>query len=177
MALIVHNVNLHDFRNIHSRTIELNAGMNILVGPNATGKTNTVEAIQLLTTGSSFRHTPLHNLIRTGCDKARITAEIQGDQRVLDVVCAITPEHKRYTFNGKHISSSQLIHTLPSILFTPDDLGLVKGSATGRRQEIDSFASQVHAGYKRMLSAYTRGVEQRNKLLRDEWCDRALLDA
>ncbi len=177
MALIVRSITLHNFRNIHTRTIDFDAGMNVLIGSNATGKTNTLEAIQLVTTGVSFRHAALKNLIYEGENHARITARLEGDERVLSVGCDITPEHKRYTLNGKRTAAAQLTHTLPSILFNPDDLALVKGPAAQRRREIDSFAAQVHTGYKRILSSYTKGVEQRNKLLRDEWCDRALLDA
>ena len=67
--------------------------------------------------------------------------------------------------------------TLMSVLFSPDDLALVKRGASGRRDELDDFGRQANRGYSNVLAAYTRAVEQRNRLLKESRCDLGLLDA
>ncbi len=177
MGLLLTEVGLTDFRNIHDLTLELSPEITILVGHNATGKTNTIEALQLLTTGVSFRHPSPHDLMLDGCETARIVAQIQGDGRVVDIQCDINHKSRKFSRNGKHCQPREVAGTLLSILFTPDDLSFVKGSASNRRSELDMFAAQVNKGYSRVLSSYTRGIEQRNKLLKEDFSDPSLLDA
>ena len=71
MSLLVRTLSLRDFRNVRSRDLELGGGMNVFVGPNATGKTNAVEALQLLTAATSFRHPSPSELVREGCERGR----------------------------------------------------------------------------------------------------------
>ncbi|MBQ6394820.1 MAG: DNA replication/repair protein RecF [Atopobiaceae bacterium] len=177
MSLVLSNIELLDFRNHPSLELDLVEGLNICIGPNAVGKTNTVEAIQLLTTGRSFRKPAPKELIREGCERSRITARITGDGRVLDHRCDITPSKRSFQKNGKKCSAQDISGKLMSILFNPDDLHFVKGSASARREELDSFASQANKGYMSVLSSYTRSIDQRNRLLKEPFVDYNLLDA
>ena len=177
MPLLVRSVRLTDFRNFRDLEVVLGEGMTVLVGHNAAGKTNTVEALQLLTTGSSFRHPRASELLRAGAERGRARARIEGDGRVLDVCCDVTPTRRSFSRNGKSCRASDLLGTLMSVLFCPDDLALSKGSARMRRDELDSFGSQAHRGYDRVARTYLRSVEQRNSLLRDGAVEPALLDA
>lgn len=171
------NVGMICYRNFPLRDINLSEGMTILHGPNATGKTNTIEALQLLTSGVSFRHPRSQDLIMEGEGQARISSRIEGDGRVIDVACEITPARRRFVRNGKPCQAAALPATLMSVLFCPDDLTFVKGSARYRRDELDAFGAQANAGYRRVQMAYLRSVEQRNRLLKDPSPDLALLDA
>lgn len=177
MPLVLSNIELLDFRNHAFLELEPGEGLTICIGPNAVGKTNTVEAMQLLTTGRSFRKPTPKELIREGCGQARISARITGDGRVLDHRCDITPTKRSFQKNGKKCSSQDIAGELMSILFDPDDLNFVKGSASVRRDELDSFASQANKGYASVLSSYTRSIEQRNRLLKEPFIDFNLLDA
>lgn len=177
MGLTIRNVGMICYRNFRLRDIEFSDGMTILVGPNATGKTNTVEALQMLTAGTSFRRPRAVDLILQGEDRARISSRLEGDGRVIDVACEITPQRRRFVRNGKTCHASDLSSTLMSVLFCPDDLSFVKQGARYRRAELDGFGEQANAGYRRVLDAYTRSIEQRNRLLREPSPDEGLLDA
>lgn len=177
MGLAVTKLALSDFRNVRERVISFSPATTILVGPNAAGKTNTVEALQLLTSGASFRRPQPAQLVREGAQAARAEARLEGDGRVVDVRLDAAQGRRRFSRNGKGIHAGDVPRSLMSVLFTPDDLALVKRGASGRRDELDGFGRQANAGYARLLTAYTRAVEQRNRLLKEERPDLGLLDA
>ena len=177
MGLLVTELSLADFRSFVRREVALDPATTILVGPNAAGKTNTVEALQLLTAGASFRRPTPRQLVRDGAESARIDARLAGDGRVVDVRCDVTPTRRQFFVNGKRRHASEMPGTLMSVLFSPDDLALVKRGASGRRDELDDFGRQANKGYSHVLAAYTRSVEQRNRLLKEPSPDLGLLDA
>lgn len=177
MGLLVTELSLADFRSFERLELELAPGVTVLAGPNATGKTNTVEAIQLLTAGFSFRRPQPRQLIREGASSARVDLRLVGDGRVVDHRCDVTDGARRFSRNGKRVQAADLPESLMSVLFTPDDLALVKRGAHERRDEIDSFARQANRGYARVLAEYQRAVEQRNRLLKEDVLDVSLLEA
>ncbi len=176
MSLLVKRISFSGYRNLGGKVIEPAAGITVLVGPNATGKTNTVEALQFLTSGTSFRRPSPAELLAPGEQRSSVAAVLEGDGRVLDVEMVCTPEKRKFVRNGKPCRGIDLPGNLLSVLFCPDDLSFVKGSASKRRGELDAFGAQANSGYRKVLSTYTRSVEQRNRLLKDG-CDPALLDA
>ncbi|MGI6754478.1 MAG: DNA replication/repair protein RecF [Atopobiaceae bacterium] len=177
MGLKVSSLSMHTFRNFSERELALDPGMTVLVGRNATGKTNSIEALQMLTSGLSFRHPRAQDLIQEGTTTARISAELTGDGRMLDVACSITPHRRSFERNGKKCKPADLSAILMSVLFCPDDLSLVKGSARFRREELDAFGAQANAGYRRLSQAFSHAVEQRNRLLKEPQPDLDLLNA
>ena len=176
MGLKVSNLVLTDFRNFREREFCPSEGMTVFLGRNARGKTNTIEALQLLTAGTSFRNATPRQLLREGCAEGKASARLLGDERVIDVALELTESRRYFTVNGKHAHSHEIPHTLMSVLFTPDDLHLVKGGASTRRLELDGFARQANQGFARVHKAYTRGIEQRNHLLKDGEFTSGMLD-
>lgn len=176
MSLTVSSIAFRNYRNLATLELVPSAGVTVLVGPNAAGKTNTVEALQYVTSGQSFRRPSPAELIAPGAAEASVMARLTGDGRVVDVEMRVTPQSRKFLRNGKPCRGADLAGTLLSVLFCPDDLSLVKGSASRRRGELDTFGAQANVGYRKVLSNYTRSVEQRNRLLKDG-CDDALLDA
>ena len=176
MGLQVTSLELRDWRSFGSRDIAF-GGMTVLHGRNAVGKTNTVEALQMLTAGQSFRKPKPMQQIRDGAESAKISARLEGDGRVIDLSCVIEPTRRSFVRNGKHIHAGDVPESLMSVLFNPDDLSFVKRGASYRRDELDGFGRQANRGYAKVLSAYQRAVEQRNRLLKEEWPDQALLSA
>lgn len=168
---------MRSFRNFSERDLELADGLTVLVGPNATGKTNSVEALQMLTSGMSFRHPRAADLIMDGAPGARISARLEGDGRVIDVACEIGERRRSFLRNGKKCRPAELSATLMSVLFCPDDLSFVKRGARWRRDELDAFGAQANAGFRKLAQAYAHAVEQRNRLLKEDAPDLALLDA
>ena len=177
MGLLVKTLELQDFRSFGEKIVGLAPATTILCGPNAAGKTNTVEALQLLTAGYSFRHPTPAQLVREGAQTARASARLEGDGRVVDLHCDVVSGRRQFFRNGKRIQASEVSGTLMSVLFTPDDLQLVKRSASFRRDELDDFGRQANRGFASVLSTYTRSIEQRNRLLKEERPDLDLLDA
>lgn len=177
MPLYVTELDLHDWRNFADEHLAFDEGMCVLVGHNAAGKTNIVEALQMLTAGFSFRKPKPIQLIREDQEQARIQARIEGDGRQIDIRLDVTDRSRRFTRNGKRITAGEVPTTLMSVLFNPDDLSFVKRGASYRRDEIDAFGSQSNRGYARLMSAYSRAVEQRNRLLKEDYPDHDLLDA
>lgn len=177
MGLLVKTLELQDFRSFGEKVVDLAPATTILCGPNAAGKTNTVEALQLLTAGYSFRHPMPAQLVREGAQTARASARLEGDGRVVDLRCDVVSGRRQFFRNGKRVQASEVSGTLMSVLFTPDDLQLVKRSASFRRDELDDFGRQANRGFASVLATYTRSIEQRNRLLKEERPDLDLLDA
>lgn len=170
-------LSLTDFRSFESLEVLPSEGVTVLVGPNAAGKTNTVEALQLLTSGRSFRRPRPRDLVRDGAGAGRAEARLEGDGRVVDVRCDVEDGRRQFSRNGKRCQAADMPESLMSVLFTPDDLDVVKRGASRRRDELDDFGRQANRGYANVLAAYTRAVEQRNRLLKDPAADPSLLDA
>lgn len=178
MGLVIEKVSYRDFRNVHDLDLAPAPGLTILVGPNATGKTNCMEGIYLLTNGTTFRHLgSTSDLVREGAERGQVSCRLAGDKRVIDVSCEVTAGKKAFTINGKRRRGGECARLLPSVLFSPDDLMVVKGSASGRRDLLDGIGAQLNDGYGRILRDYTRALTQRNAMLRDEVFSGDLLDA
>lgn len=167
MSLKIQNLNLSTWRNFKELSLEFAPGLTILLGPNAVGKTNTVEALQYITTGISFRKPTPSELILEGYNSAAAYAQLIGDGRSLDVEVKVSENKRHFFFNKKAVKPSTFATTLPSVLFNPDDLLLIKSSASHRRDEFDFFGSQINASYKKVYSTYIHSIEQRNHLLKD----------
>ena len=177
MGLKVETLSLWNFRSFAEKTISFDEKMTIIAGPNAVGKTNTVEALQLLTAGSSFRKPTAQELLHEGAEAGRADLSLRGDGREVDAALTLKEGKRRFFWCGKPCHAHDLSGNLMSVLFTPDDLSLVKRSASFRRDELDAFGAQVNRGYAKVLRTYTRGIEQRNRLLKEPSFDMGLLDA
>ena len=141
--------------------------MTIFMGPNAVGKTNIVEGIQVMTAIESFRHPQIRHLIKEGHDQGMISANLQDGKRNVDVELLLFEGKRRYLFNGKPKKSSDLKSLCPSVAFCPDDLNLVKGSDAPRRQALDSLISQLSGNHQIICRDYGNVIKHKNALLKD----------
>lgn len=174
--LSITGLQLRNFRSYDALALDDIGKLTVFVGPNASGKTNAVEAIQLLTALSSFRGATSAELVGRGGDQARAQARIEGDGRVLDIAMSIEQGHRKWFVNGKARQVKDVRGTLPSVAFTPDDLQLVKGSNKERRRELDLLGSQLNANYHQIIRDFEKLLRHKNKLLKDE-APRAMIDA
>lgn len=165
--LSIKKLSLSDFRSYTSFLLEDITSLTIFVGPNAIGKTNIIEGVQLLTSHTSFRHPLMRQLIREGCQKAKISAEVANSQRLLTLETSITDGKKIHTLNGKAKPAAELKGLLPSVVFTPDDLQLVKGAPSKRRQALDDLGSQLSANHYQITQDYEKVIQQKNRLLKE----------
>lgn len=167
MSIAATELSVLHYRSFDDRKIELDPGITVLVGRNAVGKTNLVEALQLLTAGASFRRPAASELLREGEGSGRIRLTLEGEGRLIEMGLDFSEGKRSFTRNGKKTRAAGIRGVLPSVLFCPDHLDMVKRSASRRREALDSFGVQLNENYAKLLAAYERTVEQRNNLLRD----------
>ncbi len=168
MALRVEHITLKNFRNYEGLELDTPKPLTILVGENAMGKTNLMEAIQLLTAFTSFRHAPASALIQQNKEWATITLEALGGNRQLTLETIIEPASRQYRLNGKPKRPADLRGLIPSVAFTPDDLELAKGAMGTRRHSLDALGAQLSAGYSQVVKDYEKVIRHKNKLLKEE---------
>lgn len=190
----VRTLSLRDFRNYQRLEVSLDAGMTLLYGPNASGKTSLLEALYYLATTRSPRTSTDRELVRWGAEGeagalpfARLFAEVQqGSTPVrLEVLMQLRGDEpqtsrqvrpqgsvqKLIRINRKAARALDLVGLLRVVLFTPADLTLVDGPPAERRRYLDITLSQLDPHYVRTLSTYNKLLQQRNSLLR-AWRER-----
>ena len=177
MGIRAESLTVGDFRSYRTYELGLARGVTVLVGPNAAGKTNLVEALQILTAAQSFRHPAPRELVRAGADAGFAELTLTGDGRRIDHRLEIRAGRRSFARNGKRCAAADIRGTLPSVLFCPDDLDMVKRSASVRRAALDGFGVQLSQRYADLASSYDRIVSQRNDLLRDPARDPISLEA
>lgn len=168
MGLHIDTVRFEDFRSYASLELDNLAGTTVLVGPNAAGKTNAIEGMQLLTACGSFRNPRSADLVRWGKQRARLCARFISDTRDLSVSLEVRPGVRSYAVNGKKKAVQDLQGILPSVTFSPDDLFLVKGTQSARRAALDLVGCQLSRNHRVIKRDYEKLVKHKNALLRDE---------
>ena len=145
MTLRIESLSLRNFRNYEDAALNELGDIAVLVGENAVGKTNLIEAIQLLTALTSFRHgITADQLIRHGEERSRVSMQATDGNRRLDIDLTFDGRTRKYRLNGKAKRPIDLKGLIPSVVFTPDDLDLVKGPNSGRRSSLDTLGAQVN---------------------------------
>lgn len=177
MSIYARTLSVTEYRSFPSFELDLARGVTVLVGHNAVGKTNLVEALQLLTSGRSFRKPSPRELVRAGGTRCSMKLTLEGEGRVIDMGCVVEDGKRSFMRNGKRCRAAGVRGVVPSVLFCPDDLDLVKRGARLRREALDGFGIQLNESYAQLASTYERTVEQRNSLLKEPFCTRDLLDA
>lgn len=167
MSLKITRITLKDVRGYKKLQLDDVQSLTIIVGPNAVGKTNIIEAIQLLTTGTSFRKPSPSEVVSWGCEQGYASIELEGDKRHLEHRAIINQEKRSFEINGKKKSSSSIRSSLPCVLFTPDDLQLVKASSVRRRDALDALAIQLSKNYSTLKKDYQHALQQRNLLIKE----------
>ena len=164
----VHAVQTENFRLLENQLVEFAPGVNVITGENAQGKTTLLEAVYLLTGVKSFRTRFDKELIAFDQDFASVTGKINACGRDQTVELLFQRGvSRRMKQNGVKRSASEMSETLKAVLFSPDDLGLVRGPAAGRRKLMDAAISQLRPGYAKILSDYNKLYENKTRILRD----------
>lgn len=161
------NVRLQHFRSYDDQTVELNNGVNIVVGPNASGKTNLLEGLFFLCQGTGFRGKDA-NLIKNDGDWLRADGTTSGGDRtfILKRKEEKTAPEKELRFDGVVRKRITQTHTLPVTLFEPEHLRLLVGSPELRRGYLDAIIAQTEHGLRQTLNEYRRTLSHRNRLLK-----------
>ena len=176
--MICRRISVEGFRNIESATVEFTDGVNILVGNNAQGKTNLLEAIYFITLGKSFRSATESEMIGFTSDHAAISLDFCDSVREQNISVRIFRDHrKRFEQNGvKIFKMSDIVGEMRAVLFCPEHLSIIKEGPSLRRNFLDVAISQLRPMYLKSLQKYNKFLKQRNKLLKDAQDDRKTFD-
>lgn len=162
---MITDLRLQNFRSYRDESFELSPGVNIVVGPNASGKTNLLEAILVLARGQSYRAKD-PELVKVGKPWCRVDADLSNSsKRTLKIT--VEPEaSKVYELAGKPYKRLSLQNSMPVVLFEPNHLLLLGGSPERRRDYLDDLIEQTTPGYSTIRRQYKRALAQRNSLLK-----------
>ena len=161
-------LHLQNFRNYADLTLALSPSLNIFLGPNAQGKTNLLEAVYYASLTHSHRTRQDHDLIRFQQPAALLQLAFSraGVPSRLDIQIPAQGRRK-ILLNGQPVRPRELIGTLNTVLFSPEDLALIKGAPAGRRRFLDRELSQASPAYYHELLTYNHLLQQRNTLLKE----------
>jgi DNA replication and repair protein RecF len=172
LGQLITAVNLYAFRNYLKEEIVLHPGVNLLLGANAQGKTNLLEAVYVGATGRSPRSSLLAEMVMWEQAGARVKLAFteDGAEHTIEAKLERNETSRRtkrsLLFDEKPISAQGLVGRLRTVLFHPEEMTLIRGSGEGRRRLLNGLLTQSEPGYAATLSRYGRVLEQRNQLLK-----------
>ncbi|NGX33147.1 MAG: DNA replication and repair protein RecF [Candidatus Anoxychlamydiales bacterium] len=167
--MFLKTLSLRNFRNYSNFTINFSDSLNLICGENAIGKTNLLEAINLISTGKSFRTLNLKELIKHQTNFFFIEAEIITKNLSQIIKIYYDGTTKKITHNANSYPSfTSLLGILPSTLHSPDDLNLIKGKPTSRRKFLNLYLAQEDPLYVHHYLRFTKALKQRNHLLKSK---------
>ncbi len=182
--MILNSLRIENFRNLKNIYLEPSKDINVIAGDNGVGKTNIIEAIYMLTGAKSFRMAKDKNLINFDEETAKIEGEINKGKNSFKI--SVLMDKKPLSYRKGFINevengrAARLAGNFCAVVFSPDHLGLVKGSREGRRYFMDNAICNLYPGHIDDLYRYNRVLEHRNKLLKkiknDNKYDSELLD-
>ena len=175
----IKNIKIKNFRNYNQEEINLEKNINIFYGKNAQGKTNIIEAIFLCSLGKSFRAKKDNEMIKLNEKNAIVEIEYEKSDRDGKIKIEIGNKKNIYLNGIKIKKLSELLGNLNIVIFTPDDINILKGGPQNRRRFLDIMISQLRPNYMHILNLYLKTIEQRNKYLRqikEEHKDENLLE-
>lgn len=175
--MIVSKLVLRNFRNYGWLELEFTPGLNVIVGDNAEGKTNIVEAIHFLSLARSFRTNESTDLIMKARQFATIEARVEQLTTKKEITAILTPSSKKITCNGKPVRRiSELSSLINVIVFEPKDAMMFNDSPVVRRNFIDVSLSKKSPLYLENLMSYEKLLKERNYLLKGEKIDMVQLN-
>ena len=176
--MYIKEIELYNFRNYKEQKVSFSEGVNIFIGKNAQGKTNLLEGIYLNAFGKSFKSVKDKELIRFGEEYCRIKSisENEDGENTTEIVIK-NDGRKGIKKDGIKIKkSSELLDRIYIIIFSPEDLRIVKDEPEKRRKFINRELCQIRAGYLADLNDYNKILKQRNTYLKEKQIDSDLLD-
>ena len=177
--MVLRNIRLANFRNFPQKEISFSVQTNLIIGKNASGKTNLLEAIYLLSSGHSFRGGKDAEMINYDAELANVQGQVTvpakgpgrpGEEKLEIVltkgeVVGVKAPRKRYLINGVAKRAMDFVGFLQVVVFKPEDLEIVVNSPSTRRDYLDAVLEPCDRNYYRASLSYKKGLRQRNKLL------------
>ena len=176
--MYIKNIQLTNFRNYDVLETEFHKNVNLILGNNAQGKTNLLEAVYLTSIGRSFRTNKDSDLVRFDADFAKIRVSAEKEIFDTSVELIIKKDSKKsIKKDGVTVKrTSDLLENIFIVIFSPEDLKIVKDEPEKRRKFIDRELCQMKPAYYEALSNYKKILIQRNTYLKEETIDQSILD-
>jgi len=164
----IENIIFRNFRNYELLNLDFSPNVNLIIGGNAQGKTNILEGIHFLSTAKSHRTNIDNELIQNEKDWFYLKGRVFTRNIVTEVeMINVCEDKKKVKINGKLQNKiSSIIGKINVVMFSPEDLSLVKGSPSERRRFLDILLSSIDPTYLRDIQEYQSTLKQRNELLR-----------
>lgn len=173
----INKLSLRQFRNYQQVSFKFSPGTNVIIGQNANGKTNLIEAIYLLSVAKSFRTRINTEMVMFDAPFAKIEGDVDAHQRHYRLEMVLSQEGKRAKVNGHEMTkSSDFVGIINVVVFTPDDLFLIKGSPRERRRFMDIELSKLSNAYLYHFNTFSHLLKERNLYLKNEKIDPIYLD-
>ncbi|MFV0275038.1 MAG: DNA replication/repair protein RecF, partial [Bacilli bacterium] len=173
----INKIKLYNYRNYENIEIEFDKNINIIIGKNAQGKTNLIEAIYVTSMGKSFRTSKDNELIKFNSEFCKINSEYIKYEEDGNVEVAISKDKKAIKVDGVNIKKiSQLMENVLTVVFSPEDLKIVKEEPQKRRNFIDRELCQLKISYFSNLGNYKKILLQRNSYLKEKNIDENILE-
>lgn len=165
--MYIKSVYLEQFRCHNTYEAKFSEGINIIIGSNAAGKTSVVEGIHYLGIGKSHKTNNDNEVIKKGCSYSVVKGKIDKKPNEMEITVGITEKGKKIKRNELTLKSiSEHIGLLNVVVFSPDDIKILKGSPQDRRHFIDSSLSQIDKVYLSSLQTYKRLLKERNEMIK-----------
>lgn len=162
--MFIKSLHLRNFRNFHDLHLSFCEKFNLLVGANAQGKTNVLEAIAIITSGKSFRTVDYKDVVRWGESQAEVKASLQNPSGEDVVEFSVSGSGRIFKRNGKNHRPAEANF----ILFSPDEIPLLRESPAARRGYIDNLVWRFSPVHRRVSREYSRILAHRNRILQDD---------
>ena len=177
--MILKDLSLRNFRNYEEVQLAFDPGVNLIVGDNAQGKTNLLEAISYLGSGRSFRAQKTAEMVRFGADFGEVSGNVfsqERDQNLRFVLFSGSRPRQIWRNGAKKKTAGEIAGVLPTVLFCPEDLMVLKTGASQRRRMGDQVLCQLRPNYDAALTEYNRILDQKSRILKDHFDNPALLE-
>lgn len=176
--MYIKNIELKNFRNYEELRLDFDENVNLILGRNAQGKTNLLEAVYVSSIGRSFRTNRDSDMIKFGCDYAKVFLEtVKADDEGSVEIIFNKDKNKFAKIDGVKIKkTSELLKNVYIVIFSPEDLKIVKDEPEKRRKFIDRELCQIKPAYYDSLANYKKILMQRNAYLKETEIDTGILD-
>lgn len=162
----IKNIKMSNFRNYSFQDIKLKPKANIFFGENAQGKTNIIESVFLCSIGKSFRAKKDYEMIKIDSKEAIVEVEYVKEDREGKIKIVLSDKKNIFINDIKVKKMSEMLGKINIVIFTPDDIEILKGGPQNRRRFLDIMISQLRPNYLYNLNLYMQVLEQRNNYLR-----------
>lgn len=162
---MISTIRLQNFRSYRDASFEFEPGVNIIVGPNASGKTNLLEGVMMLARGGSYRARDVE-LVQFDKPWTRLDGNFEKQARTVKIENPNDQISKSFSIDDKPYKRLRLEQTVPVVFFEPNHLQLMSRGPEQRRDYFDELLERSHAGFKTLAASYRRTLAQRNALLK-----------